>query len=95
MTTTDKVWIGVSIVAQGVFASRFIVQWLHSEKRKRSEIPVVFWYLSLVGGSLLLLYTLVRQEYVLALGQVTGVVVYSRNLVLIHKNRKKNCPPSL
>ena len=73
MTLTDKIWIGFSIVAQGIFASRFVVQWLHSEKKKRSEIPVAFWYLSLIGGVLLLVYTLVRREYVLALGQVGGL----------------------
>lgn len=76
-------WLG-----QALFFSRFLVQWLISEREGRSVVPVVFWYLSLGGGSLFLVYAIWRQDLVLTLGQSIGLLVYSRNLVLIHRSRR-------
>ncbi len=73
--------------AQAMFASRFIIQWIASERRKESHIPIHFWYLSLCGGILMTFYGLLRRDPVIILGQAPGLVVYARNLVLIHRHR--------
>ena len=87
--TVDYFWIGISILGQLLFTMRFLVQWLHSERNKRSEIPIAFWYVGLSGGVMLLIYTLVRHELVLAIGQFTGLFIYSRNLHLIYRERSR------
>ena len=76
----------VGFIAQALFASRFLVQWIASERRKRSHIPIQFWYLSLFGGILMTLYGLLRRDPVIILGQAPGLIVYARNLVLIHRH---------
>ena len=80
-------WAIVGLVAQMAFASRFIVQWIASERRGESVIPVSFWYLSLVGTSGLLLYAIVRADPVFILGQSMGSIIYTRNLMLIYRRR--------
>ena len=67
---------------------RFLVQWIISEKRKQSVIPIAFWFLSIGGALLLLLYSIHKKDPVFILGQSAGLVVYVRNLVLIHRNKK-------
>jgi len=82
-------WDALAILgffAQALFASRFIIQWIASEREKRSHIPVHFWYLSLAGGLLLTIYGLLRRDPVIILGQAPGLIVYTRNLVLIHRH---------
>ncbi len=79
----------VGLIGQACFFSRFLVQWIASEKKGRSVIPVIFWYLSLSGGLLILIYAIWRQEPIFVLGQSVGVFVYLRNLMLIHKKRKE------
>ena len=81
----DKVWIAFGFGAQAVFAMRFIWQWIVSERRKESVVPVGFWYFSLAGGLMLTVYAIFRDP-VLIPGQVAGLVVYVRNLVLIHRS---------
>jgi len=83
----EYIWLAVGLLGQGIFSARFIVQWLVSEKEKRSVIPVVFWYLSLLGGITLLLYSIYKRDPVFILGQSTGVLIYSRNLYLIQRER--------
>ncbi len=78
----------VGLVGQIFFFSRFIVQWLVSEKKGKSTIPVAFWYLSIVGGILVLMYALWRHDPIFTLGQSVGIVVYLRNLWLIRKEKK-------
>jgi lipid-A-disaccharide synthase-like uncharacterized protein len=75
-------WVVLGFVAQGLFTMRFLVQWIASERQKRSVVPVAFWYLSVVGGGLLLVYAIYRKDPVFILGQATGLVVYVRNLML-------------
>ncbi|NOY22615.1 MAG: lipid A biosynthesis protein [Acidobacteria bacterium] len=75
-------FVALGFVAQGVFASRFIVQWIASEKEKRSVIPMAFWYLSFSGGLLLTVYAVYRKDPVFILGQASGLIVYTRNIVL-------------
>lgn len=83
----EHVWLLIGLLGQGMFSARFIVQWLVSEREKRSVIPVAFWYLSLLGGVTLLLYSVYKGDPVFILGQSTGVFIYSRNLFLIQRER--------
>ncbi|KTC66095.1 lipid-A-disaccharide synthase [Legionella adelaidensis] len=83
----EYIWLTIGLLGQGIFSARFIIQWLVSEKEKRSVIPVAFWYLSLLGGVTLLFYSIYKQDPVFILGQSTGVFIYSRNLYLIHRER--------
>ena len=81
----EHLWLLVGLAGQGLFSLRFLVQWWRSERVQRSVVPVGFWYLSLGGGLLLLFYAIHRRDPVFTLGQATGVVVYLRNLQLIHR----------
>lgn len=85
---TPWYWWVIGFSGQIVFASRFWVQWLASERAKRSVMPISFWYLSMVGGLLSLSYAVYRWDPVFILGQVTGTMVYARNLALIRQARK-------
>ena len=81
-------WLITGFVGQFIFAGRFLVQWISSEKKKKSHIPVVFWYLSLLGGIILLVYAIHIEDPVFIIGQSFGLLVYARNLMLIRKEKK-------
>jgi len=81
----EHLWLLLGLLGQGLFSLRFLVQWWRSEREQRSDVPIGFWYLSLGGGVLLLFYAIHRRDPVFTLGQATGVVVYLRNLQLIHR----------
>lgn len=83
----DYLWLGIGFLGQSIFSARFLVQWFVSEKLKKSVIPVAFWYLSLAGGIVLLLYSIYKRDPVFILGQSTGVFIYLRNLFLIQRER--------
>ena len=85
VTDTVKIWIAVGLVGQAFFFSRFLIQWIVSEKTRRSVIPNVFWYLSILGGTLLLSYAIHRHDPVVILGQSVGLLVYLRNIWLVRK----------
>ena len=85
----ERVMIVVGFGGQFLFAMRFIIQWLTSEGAKRSVIPVVFWYFSIGGGSVLLLYAIWRQDPVIICGQGLGLFIYVRNLIFIFRERKE------
>ena len=87
MLSTDHIWLAIGLLGQGIFSARFIVQWLISEREKRSVIPVAFWYLSLLGGLTLLLYAIYKRDPVFIIGQFSGIFIYARNLFLIHRER--------
>jgi lipid-A-disaccharide synthase-like uncharacterized protein len=74
--------------AQALFASRFIIQWIASEMAGRSVIPLAFWYCSLGGGLALLSYAIYREEPVFIAGQLPGIIVYSRNLYFIYREKR-------
>jgi lipid-A-disaccharide synthase-like uncharacterized protein len=78
----------VGVAGQALFSMRFIVQWLVSERRKESVVPVSFWYLSIIGGSLTLVYAIWRKEPLFTIAQASGLLVYARNLMLIHRRPK-------
>jgi len=83
----ESLMIVVGFGGQFLFAMRFIIQWITSEGAKRSVIPVVFWYFSIGGGSVLLLYAIWRQDPVIIAGQGLGLFIYFRNLIFIHREK--------
>jgi lipid-A-disaccharide synthase-like uncharacterized protein len=80
-------WVSIGLGGQVIFMGRMLVQWFVSEKSKRSVIPVSFWWMSLIGSTMLLVYFIWRRDIVGILGNATGWVVYIRNLILIHRSR--------
>lgn len=82
-TEPDKIMIIVGFGGQALFAGRFIIQWLKSEGARKSVIPVAFWYFSIGGGGVLLLYAIWRQDPVIMCGQGLGLFIYARNLYFI------------
>ena len=84
----EKIFIILGLAWQLMFSARFLVQWIASEKRKKSVVPISFWFLSLFGSFLLLIYAIYRKDIVFTLGQLFGFIVYIRNLLII-KNTKK------
>ena len=84
----SAIWLTIGLGGQALFAGRFVVQWLQSERARRSTIPVAFWYLSLAGGGALLAYAIHLRDPVFVLGQTTGAAIYVRNLMLIRRERR-------
>ena len=85
MTSHAKVWMMLGFAGQFFCFSRFLVQWIESEKKKRSVVPHSFWYFSIFGGALLLAYAIYRRDPVFVIGQLVGLFVYFRNLWLIRR----------
>ena len=85
-------WLAFGYAGQALFTGRMLVQWIATEKRKQSVVPTLFWWLSLFGGLVLLIYFVRRGDPVGILGQVFGTVVYGRNLILIQNARKAASP---
>ena len=83
----EKIMIVVGFAGQGLFAMRFIIQWLLSEKQAKSVIPIAFWYFSIGGGSVLFLYAIWRQDLVFMSGQGLGLFIYLRNLYFVRRLR--------
>jgi lipid-A-disaccharide synthase-like uncharacterized protein len=79
-------WVIFGLAGQLLFGSRFIVQWVASERKKASYIPVMFWYLSLSGGLVTTVYAIHRRDPVFIIGQGAGLLVYVRNLMLIYRH---------
>ena len=76
-------WVILGFVAQAFFTMRFVVQWIASERARKSVVPVAFWFFSIGGGALLLVYALYRRDPVFIAGQALGLLVYIRNLYFI------------
>lgn len=87
--TRETFWLIIGFAGQTVFTGRFVLQWLYSEFKRRSIIPVGFWYLSMLGSALLLAYAIYREDPVFIIGQSFGFLVYLRNLQLISRNSKE------
>ena len=81
----NLIWLIIGFVGQGFFSARFIVQWIMSEIKKQSIIPLGFWYFSLLGGATLFAYALYKEDPVFIVGQGAGLLIYTRNLYLIRK----------
>lgn len=82
------IWLVIGFIGQGLFSMRFIVQWLKSEKEKKSVFPIAFWYFSIAGGITLSAYAIYRKDPVFIVGQLTGLFIYFRNLYFILYERK-------
>lgn len=91
-STVETIWIGVGFLGQAFFSARFFVQWLASEKHRRSVIPRAFWFFSLGGGMILLSYAIYRKDPVFIAGQAAGLLIYSRNLWFIYGSAGGNDP---
>lgn len=86
----DKGWLVVfGLAAQTMFMMRFVIQWISSERAKRSVVPEAFWYFSLLGGMMLVVYGLLRPDLVIIVGQMPALVIYSRNIVLIRREKQQ------
>jgi len=85
--STWDFWVAFGFLGQVSFSLRFIIQWISSERRKMSFIPIYFWYFSLAGGTILTIYAFHRRDPVFLVGQISGLVVYVRNLMLIRGQR--------
>ncbi|HEX8663359.1 MAG TPA: lipid-A-disaccharide synthase N-terminal domain-containing protein [Beijerinckiaceae bacterium] len=83
-------WLLFGLVAQVLFGARFIVQWIASERAGKSVMPLAFWFFSMAGGVMTLVYGLVRREPVIIFGQGLAIVIYLRNLMLIFKERRQS-----
>src|SRR5262249_60972975 len=87
MTTTEIIWLGIGFLGQGLFFGRWLIQWVSSERRAESRVPVVFWYMSLIGGLITLAYAIYRRGPLFISWQNIGALGYSRNLVVLYLNR--------
>ncbi|MBH0199279.1 MAG: lipid A biosynthesis protein [Nitrospira sp.] len=88
----ETIWLGIGFFGQALFFGRWLVQWIASEKRAESQVPVSFWYMSLIGGLITLAYAIYRMDPVFIAGQSVGSVVYIRNLMLIRRATQANSP---
>ena len=83
-------WVLLGFVAQALFTMRFLVQWVASEKARRSVVPASFWTFSILGGSLLLVYAISRKDPVFIAGQAAGLFIYVRNVwFILHERRQR------
>ncbi len=85
MLTTETIWVGIGFFGQALFFGRWVIQWIVSEKKSQSEVPISFWYMSLIGGLITLAYAIYRLDPVFIAGQSVGSVVYIRNLMFIYR----------
>jgi lipid-A-disaccharide synthase-like uncharacterized protein len=93
LTPLERVWIVIGFGGQALFMSRFLIQWIASERARRSVMPVGFWYFSLVGGITLFFYAIHRGDPVFTLGQAGGLVIYARNLYFIIREKRQRLLP--
>ena len=87
-------WLALGFLAQGLFTARFLVQWIASERAGKSVVPIAFWFFSIGGGALLLVYALYRRDPVFIAGQAFGVFIYARNLYFELRDRRGEGSPA-
>lgn len=86
MHWTEVFWLGVGFTAQALYGARFALQWIVSERARKSVIPIHFWYLSVVAEVLLLAYAVHWRDPVIITGQLVGLAIYLRNIEFIHRS---------
>ncbi len=94
MSRLEIVWVCIGLAGQLLFSLRFLVQWVSSERQGRSVMPIAFWYFSIAGGAVLLSYAIYRQDPVFILGQTGGLFIYTRNLMLISRQKANDDAPA-
>ena len=90
----ETIWLAIGFLGQGLFFGRWVIQWIASERNAESQVPVSFWYMSLIGGLITLAYAIYRKDPVFIAGQSIGSIVYIRNLMLISRASRANHPGS-
>lgn len=93
ISTIEIVWLSIGFAAQGMFSMRFIIQWIASEKARKSIVPETFWYFSFLGGAMLFVYAIHRMDPVFILGQGLGLFIYSRNIYFIRLGKSTQNRP--
>mgnify|MGYP001168467390 CR=1 FL=1 len=88
MSSLDKIWLGIGMFGQLMFTGRWFVQWIATERARRSIVPATFWYFSLVGGLLVLAYGFYRADPVIIIGQF-GVFIYARNIYFLLRSKSE------
>lgn len=88
--TSGFIWLWIGLAGQAIFVGRFVMQWLYSEYKRRSAVPIAFWYASLIGGGILLAYAIYKRDPVFIVGQSGGFLVYLRNLQFRLKERRES-----
>jgi len=89
ISTTELVWVTLGLIAQLMFTMRFVVQWVASERARRSIVPEAFWYFSFLGGVMLLAYAIYRLDPVFIIGQAAGLFIYGRNIFFIWLGKRE------
>jgi|GEM_PF-641052 len=87
LTVDEWIWLGIGGGAQCLFAGRILVQWWVSEKHQQSIVPASFWWLSVCGALMMLAYAARRRDPIIAIGQITGLAAYTRNLILLYRRQ--------
>ena len=85
MSNAATLWMVIGMAGQAIFSARFVLQWIYSEHRRESAIPMSFWYASIVGGATLFAYAVYRRDPVFIIGQTLGLFVYLRNIELRYR----------
>ena len=80
-------WLAFGLIAQLLFTARFLVQWISSERVGQSVVPMAFWFFSMGGGVMTLIYGIAKREPVIIVGQALATIIYVRNIMLILRNR--------
>ena len=88
MISSETFWLTIGFLGQALFSARFIVQWIASERARKSIIPAAFWLFSVGGGATLLAYAIYRQDPVFIVGQAAGLLIYGRNIVFIWREKR-------
>jgi len=86
----ETIWLAVGFFGQAMFFMRFFIQWIQTERHRKSVIPLPFWYFSIAGGLILLMYAIHREDPVFIAGQSAGIIIYSRNLYFIYRERRSS-----
>jgi lipid-A-disaccharide synthase-like uncharacterized protein len=89
MITSETFWLTVGFLGQVLFSGRFIVQWIASERARKSIIPAAFWLFSVGGGATLLAYAIYRRDPVFIVGQAAGLFIYARNIFFIWREKRE------
>jgi len=93
--TEELLWLVTGVVAELMFAMRFILQWIATERARSSTVPEAFWYFSCVGGLMLLIYAIHRLDPVFMFGQAAALLIYGRNIYFIWRRKKSPTPLSV
>lgn len=88
----QQIWIAIGLLGEALFGMRILVQWIATERRKRSVVPVSFWLFSVAGGVTLLSYAIYRLDPVFIAGEVIGLLIYMRNLYFIYRRSRRLTP---